>query len=74
MDKSLQSMIYDQLEKAPERRALAHINFEGEFSWSSLEEVHSRAVGYAARLADLGLGRGDVCMLNLHSDEFCSTV
>jgi acyl-CoA synthetase (AMP-forming)/AMP-acid ligase II len=67
-------MIHAQLEKSPERPALAFIDFEGEFSWSSMETVYGRATGHAAVLADQGLGQGDVCILNLQSDEFCSDV
>lgn len=74
MDKSIQSMIYEQLERSPDRQALTHIDSEGSFSWATLEEVHSRAAGYTAKLAELGLGRGDVCVLNLQSNEFCSTL
>ncbi len=72
MTKTLQGLLYERLEKWPEKPALTFINFEGEFSWLSMEDVYTRATAYASRLADLGLRRGDVCVLNLHSDAFCS--
>ena len=72
MERTLQRELYAQLDKTPERQALAHINYRGEFSWFTLEEVYRQAAGYSARLAELGLGYGDVCLLVLPSDAFCA--
>jgi acyl-CoA synthetase (AMP-forming)/AMP-acid ligase II len=74
MDRTLQRELYAQLDKSPERHALAYINYRGEFSWHTLEEVCKLAAGYKARLSELGLGRGDVCVLALPSDAFCATL
>lgn len=74
MDKTLQMALHTQLNKVPGRRALAYINYRGEFSWRPLGEVCRQAAGYSARLAELGLGRGDVCILALSSDSFCAVL
>jgi fatty-acyl-CoA synthase len=74
MDRTLQRELYTQLDKSPERHALAYINYRGEFSWRTLGEVCRQAAGYSVRLAELGLGRGDVCILALPSDAFCATL
>ena len=74
MDRTLQRALYTQLDKSPERHALAYINYRGEFSWRTLEEVCRLAAGYSPRLKELGLGRGDVCILALPSDAFSATL
>lgn len=74
MDRTIQRELYAQLDKAPKRHALAYLNYKGEFSWRTFEEVHRLAAGYSARLAELGLARGDVCILALPSDAFCATL
>src|SRR4030042_2607945 len=74
MDRTLQRALYTQLDKSPERHALAYINYRGEFSWRTLEEVCGLAAGYSARLKTLGLGRRDVCILALPSDAFSATL
>ena len=74
MDRTLQGRLYSQLDKWPERHALASINYRGEFSWHTLEEICKQAAGYSARLSELGLGRGDICILALPSDAFCATL
>lgn len=73
MEESLQTRLYSQLEDAPWRHAYAFINSEGRFSWLTLEDVYNRAAGFSASLTDLGLRRGDVCVLVLPSSEFCAT-
>jgi acyl-CoA synthetase (AMP-forming)/AMP-acid ligase II len=72
MDRTLQRELHANLDKSPERHALAFLNSRGEFSWRTLEEVCRLAAGYSARLAELGLGRGDVCILALQSDRTCA--
>jgi acyl-CoA synthetase (AMP-forming)/AMP-acid ligase II len=74
MDRTLQRELYTQLDKSPEQHALAYINYRGDFSWRTLEEVCKLAAGYSARLKELGLGRGDLCILALPSDAFCATL
>lgn len=74
MDKTLQRELLNHLEKWPECNALAYINSRGEFSWRTLEEICRQAGGYSARLRELGLGRGDVCILALSSDSFCAVL
>ena len=74
MDRTLQRELYTRLDKAPEQHALAYVNYQGEFSWRTMEEVYRLAAGYSARLAELGLGRGDVCILVLPSEAFCTTL
>lgn len=74
MDRTIQKTFYTQLDKSPDRRALAYINYRGEFSWRTLEEICRLAAGYSGRLAELGLGRGDVCILAQPSDAFCATL
>lgn len=74
MDRTLQRELSMQLDKGPERHALAYVNYQGEFSWYTFEEVYKLASGYSARLAELGLGCGDICILVLPSDAFCATL
>lgn len=74
MDKTLQRELYRRLEQTPERHALTYINNRGEFTWRTLEEVCRQAVGYSPILKELGLGRGDVCILALPSGAFCATL
>jgi|GEM_PF-1545766 len=74
MDRTLQGALYTQLDQSPGRHALTYINYRGDFSWRTLEEVCRLASGYSARLAELGLGRGDVCILALPSDSFCAAL
>ena len=72
MAHSLQARLYAQLEKAPDRRALAFIDYKGEFAWQSFWQIYHRAAGYNAALADLGYRPGDICLLALPSNEFCA--
>lgn len=72
MAKTLQSELYRQLEKSPERNALAFINSRSEYSWRTLDETYKAAAACSAKLGDLGVGRGDVCFLVLPSDESCA--
>lgn len=74
MDKTLQRELYRRLEQTPERHALTYINNRGEFTWRTLEEVCRQAAGYSPILKELGLGRGDVCILALPSGAFCATL
>lgn len=74
MDKSLQTRLYARLEKEPGGRAIAFYNDPDSYFWYTREQFHNRAAGYAAQLADSGLGRGDVCILVLPSAEFCATM
>jgi acyl-CoA synthetase (AMP-forming)/AMP-acid ligase II len=74
MDRTLQRELYAQLDKFPERHALAFLNYRGEFSWRTLGEVWKQAAGYSTRLAELGLGQGDIGILALPSDAFCATL
>ncbi len=71
---TLQGRLYSQLDKHPERHALTFVNYRGGFSWQTLEEVCKQAAGYSARLSEMGLGRGDICILALPSDAFCATL
>ncbi len=71
---SLQTCLYAQLEKAPERRAIGFVNPAGETAWRTREDIHGRAAAAGARLADLGLKQADVCILVLASDEVCATL
>ena len=74
MAQSLQARVYAQVEKTPDRRALAFIDYQGRFTWQTLAQVYSRAAGYGERFAELGCNPGDVCLLVLPSNEFCATV
>lgn len=74
MDKSLQARFFSHVEKTPDRRAIAFYNDRGEYAWYSYEQFHRRAAGYAGQLAERGLGRGDVCIMVLPSEEFCATL
>ena len=71
---SLQSRLYQRLEEAPQRRAIAFYDAERRFSWSSFEQLHARAAGYATALAGQGLGRGHVCVILLPSGELAANV
>jgi acyl-CoA synthetase (AMP-forming)/AMP-acid ligase II len=74
MDRTLQRELHTKLDQLPERHALTYINNRGEFSWRTLEEVCRQAAGYSAILKELGLGRGDICILALPSSAFCATL
>jgi len=74
MDRTLQRELHTKLDQLPERHALAYINNRGEFSWRTLEEVCRQAAGYSAILKELGLGRGDICILALPSSALCATL
>jgi fatty-acyl-CoA synthase len=71
---SLQSRLYALLDKEPEARAIAFYTDHGNYSWQSREQLHHRAAGYAARLRDYGLNRGDTCVLVLPSGEYCAAM
>lgn len=70
MEKSLQAKLHSHFEKTPDRRAVAFYDNRNEYAWYTYGQLHQRAAGYAARLADHGLKRGDVCLLVLESGEF----
>ncbi len=74
MDGSLQARLYGQLERSPSGRALAFVDARGEATWRTREEFMGRAARYAAALTELGLRRGDVCLLVLPSSEFCANL
>ncbi len=74
MTQSLQRRLCARLEKAPDRRALAFIDYQGRFTWQSVEQVYSRAAGCGERFAELGGKPGDVYLLVLPSNEFSATV
>lgn len=74
MDRTLQARLYDRLEHAPDRRAFAFYNGRGEFSWQTFGQFYQQAAGRAARLADHGLGKGDVCIIILPSGELSATL
>lgn len=74
MTKTIQGRLYRQLERAPSRNALAFVNSQGEHLWRSLEEICGEAAASGARLAEMGLARGDVCFLVLPSNASCATL
>ena len=74
MDKSLQARIHAELEKEPEGRAITFYEDDGSYSWYTREQFLTWATGYAAWLADNGLGQGDVCILVLPSDKVSTLV
>jgi acyl-CoA synthetase (AMP-forming)/AMP-acid ligase II len=74
MNQTLQARLYDRLENAPDRRAFAFYNGRGEFSWQTFGQFYQQAAGRAARLADWGLGKGDVCLIILPSGELSATL
>lgn len=74
MSESLQSVLHRRLDEAPGGRALAWYTPSGEFSWLSIEECLSHAAGHAARLAEAGLRRGDVCIIVLPSEPLAATL
>lgn len=74
MHLTLQAGLYDRLEHAPEQRAFAFYNGRGEFYWQTFGEFYQQAAGRAARLADWGLGKGDVCIIILPSTELSASV
>ncbi|MBI3824884.1 MAG: AMP-binding protein [Candidatus Rokubacteria bacterium] len=70
---SLQHRLYCQLERGPERRAIAFLGPRGTVAWRSWRQFLEAASGYSRWLAEQGLGRGQVCALALQSDEACAT-
>jgi acyl-CoA synthetase (AMP-forming)/AMP-acid ligase II len=74
MDETFQARLYRQVEKAPERKALAFIDSQGDHSWRSLGEVYGRAAATSQKLGELGVGRGDVCFIVLPSDHRCAAL
>lgn len=74
MNQSLQSRLYQRLEQAPQRRAIAFYDAKRKFSWSSFEQLCARAAGYGMALAEQGLGRGDVCVILLPSGELAANI
>lgn len=73
MPTTLQSLLFQRLDTAPNRRALAWYDPQGTLEWRSTSALHERAQGIAARLRELGLRAGDVCIICLPSSEPAST-
>ncbi|HYD50032.1 MAG TPA: hypothetical protein VEB21_16865, partial [Terriglobales bacterium] len=69
MATTLQSLLAQRLDKHPERRALAWYDSREQLEWQTVAQVHAAALPAMARLRELGLRRGDVCVLVLHSSE-----
>jgi fatty-acyl-CoA synthase len=71
---TLQARMYAQLERWPERRAIGFYNAQGDSSWLTYEEFFGKAAGYGTRLAEYGLGRGDVCIIVLPSNQLSASL
>lgn len=65
--RSIQGRLYERLEKAADRPALAFYGPDGMSPWTSLEDIYSRAASTAARLAEEGLRPGETCIIVLPS-------
>ncbi|HZD55085.1 MAG TPA: AMP-binding protein [Anaerolineales bacterium] len=74
MNDTLQSRLYSRLEEGSGQRAITFYDRDGDFSWYTFEQFYSNAESYTAALADLGLRKGDACILVLPSEEFCATL
>ena len=66
---SLQARLFDRLQRAPERPALAFATAQGGYPWRSFAQVLGRAAGAAERLREAGLKPGGVCVIALPSGE-----
>lgn len=73
MTRSIQSELLKRFEER-ERRALAFVDRNGEASWLNWGELAAATTIDAGKLAAAGLGRGDVCILVLPSDQSCATL
>jgi acyl-CoA synthetase (AMP-forming)/AMP-acid ligase II len=71
---TIQARLYNQLENNPGGRAISFYDQNGKFSWYTYEQFHGKAAGYAVQLAERGLGKGDVCLIVLPSNEFSATL
>lgn len=71
---SLQALLQARLDRNPEGRALTFYTARGEYAWQTFEEFYAKAASSAARLADHGLRKGDVCILVLPSNELSATL
>jgi acyl-CoA synthetase (AMP-forming)/AMP-acid ligase II len=71
---SLQAVLRARLERTPGERALAFLGREGTVKWQLRDAFHARAAAHAARLAEQGLGAGDVCIIVLPSGELSATL
>lgn len=69
---SLQHRLHDLLQESPEARCLSFYDRRRQVCWLSREEAFRRAAGHGAALVRRGLEAGDVCVLNLPSDEVAS--
>jgi acyl-CoA synthetase (AMP-forming)/AMP-acid ligase II len=72
-DRSFQSCLARRLQTAPQGRALAVLDKSKPMRWLTFGELHENAARYASVLAEQGLGKGDVCVMVLPSDEFACT-
>lgn len=72
--KTLQAIFEARAEREPRGRALSWYGPNGEHSWRSFGAVYRTASSTAARLHELGLRAGDVCVIVLPSNESSSTV
>jgi acyl-CoA synthetase (AMP-forming)/AMP-acid ligase II len=70
---SFQSSLAHRLHTAAEGRALTVLDKRAPIEWLTFGELHDNAAVYASILADQGLGKGDVCVIVLPSDEFACT-
>lgn len=70
---SLQSKLHERYRHAPEGRALAFYERDGEVSWRSFGELYESATTRARTLHELGLRPGAVCILIPENDELSST-
>lgn len=73
MNQSLQARLYQRLEQEPDSRALAFYDVDGLGEWISYKAFYSQASRMAVQLKDLGLQRGDVCIIVLPSNEYSAT-
>lgn len=66
---TLQAALHSQLERRPERKALAWYDANGVCIWKSAAELHAAASNAAGVLLDQGLRPGDACVIVLPSEE-----
>jgi acyl-CoA synthetase (AMP-forming)/AMP-acid ligase II len=71
---TLQAALYEQMERASGKRALALVDSNGQFSWQSLGALYERGLDYSAALVDRGLRPGDVCIVAVSEMELCATL
>ncbi|MCC6191777.1 MAG: AMP-binding protein, partial [Anaerolineales bacterium] len=70
---SLQFAFAARLQAEPDRRALAFYTDQGDYAWQTFAHVYQQAARHAAALAELGLERGDVCLIVLPSGELSAS-